>query len=130
MKNLSQNQKVNMTDFCMLMTAKIFKKFQHIQFSKKNIFCLSFIWIWYKEKVDFLDVKTELEQKLCIYSHYWSFLTKKMFAAILNSFFIVLLSMVFVQRKLVEINTYLQKILKCRQRPYKFISIFKNNKEI
>jgi hypothetical protein len=32
-----------------------------------------------------------------------------MFAAILNSFFIVLLSMVFVQRKLVEINTYLQK---------------------
>jgi hypothetical protein len=43
MKNLSQNQKVNMTDFCMLMTAKIFKKFQHIQFSKKNIFCLSFI---------------------------------------------------------------------------------------
>jgi hypothetical protein len=38
MKNLSQNQKVNMMDFWKLMTAKIFKKFQHVQFSKKKFF--------------------------------------------------------------------------------------------
>jgi hypothetical protein len=30
MKNLSQNQKVNMMDFWMLMTAKILKKLQHV----------------------------------------------------------------------------------------------------
>jgi hypothetical protein len=106
MKNLSQNQKVNMMYFWMLMTAKIFKKFQHVKFSKKKFFCLSFIWIWYKLRVDFLDVKTELEQKFCISPHYSSFLTKKVFAAISNSFFIVLLSMGFVQRNFVEINIY------------------------
>jgi hypothetical protein len=81
MKNLSQNQKVNMMDFWMLMTAKIFKKFQHVQFSKKT-FCLFVVYL----NLDFLDVKTELEQKFCIYPHYLSFLSKKMFAAILNSF--------------------------------------------
>jgi di/tricarboxylate transporter len=124
MNNLSQNQKVNMMDFWMQMTSKIFKKFQHVQFSKKKCFCLSFIWIWYKERVDFLDVTTELEQKFCIYPHYSSFLTKKMFAAIFNSFFIVLLSMVFVQRNLVEINIY-KKIWNVDKRPYKFISMFK-----
>jgi hypothetical protein len=30
-------------NFWRLMTAKIFKKFQHVQFSKKNFVCLSFI---------------------------------------------------------------------------------------
>jgi hypothetical protein len=81
MKNLSQNQKVNMMDFWMLMTAKIFKKFQHVQFSKKNFVYLNLV----QGESRFLDVKTKLEQKFCIYPHYSSFLTKKMFAAILNS---------------------------------------------
>jgi hypothetical protein len=85
MKNLSQNQKVNMVNFWRLMTTKIFKKFQHVQFSKKNL--------------DVLDVKTELEQKFYIYGHYSVFLTKKMFAAILNSFFTVLLSMVSLYKE-------------------------------
>jgi hypothetical protein len=48
-----------------------------------------------------------------------------MFAAILNSFFIVLLSMVFVQRNHVEINIY-KKILKCRQ---KTVQIYLNVQE-
>jgi hypothetical protein len=67
-----------------------------------------------------LDDKTELEQKFCIYPHYSSFLTKKMFAAILNSVFIVLLSMVFVQRNFIETN-----ITKKFEMSTKFILMFK-----
>jgi hypothetical protein len=52
-----------------------------------------------------------------------------MFAAILNSFFIVLLSMVFVQRNLIEINIYKNFEMSTKDR-INLSQCSRNNKEI
>jgi hypothetical protein len=75
--------------------------------------------------VDFLDDKTELEQKFCICPHYSSFLTN--FELIFYSFIVD-----GICTKKPCRNKYLQKKLKCRQKTVgiNLSQCSRNNKEI